>query len=140
MDLRARILHEIETASLYREMPVAHIMADRELIAAYVDQWLDEPRNIAILEDDDLALFDYNDHGVYEIHLFFHSRGKEAVEAAKAVTRQMFEFGAHMIVASIPAINRKACVVARMTGYHFLETRETPYGQVRVYFITPEMH
>lgn len=140
MDLRARIFHEIETSSLYREMPVAHLLADHEKVAAYVDEWLSDPRNVAIHEGDDLALFDYNGTGIYEIHLFFRSRGKEAVAAAKSVTRQMFDRGAGMIVASIPAINRKACVVARMTGYHFLETRETPYGDVRTYFITPETH
>jgi len=140
MDLSARIIHEIQESSLYEGLGVADFISDRENVAMCVGAWLSDIRNVAMLEGDDLALFDYVAPGIYSIHLFFRSRGKEAVEAGKAITRRMFDHGAKMIVGHVPAINRKAGVIARMAGYHFAGTRETPYGKVLVYLIAPETH
>ena len=125
MDIQ-RIIHEIDTHPLNRGL-------------RGVD-WIANPLNVAVFHNEDMALFDYEGPGLYQGHFFFRSRGKEAVEAAKIITQDMFDYGAKMIVGFVPVINRKAGVIARMAGYHFVGTQETEHGRVLVYLAAPEMH
>ena len=118
MDLTARIIHEIDTSPLNRGL-------------RGID-WVRNPMNVAITEGDDLALFDYIEPGVYEGHFFFQSRGKEAVEATRIITARMLET-AHLIIGRVPLINRKAGVIARSAGYHYVGISHTEHGPVFVY-------
>lgn len=127
MDLIARVIHEIDNSPLNRGL------------TGY--EWVSEPNNIALLEDDDLALFDYQGPGQYAIHLFFESRGRAAIERVKHFTRQMFdEFGAHMLVAYVPAFRRDVAYVAAQSGWHYAGNRMSNFGPVRVYLTAPETH
>ncbi len=118
MDLHARIIHEIDSSPLNRGL-------------RGID-WVSDPRNVAITEGDDLALFDYVQPGVYEGPFFFQSRGKAAVEAAKIITARMLET-APLIIGRVPLINRKAAVIARSAGYRCTGIEQTEHGPVFVY-------
>lgn len=122
----ARIIHEIDTSPLNRGL-------------RGID-WVSDPRNIAVMEGDDLALFDYEAPGIYQGHFLFQSRGKEAVEATRILTRRMFEHGARMLVGYVPVCNRKAGVIARMAGWHYAGIKATEDGPMFVYLIAPETH
>lgn len=126
MDLEARIIHEIQISPFNRGLCGA--------------DWLAEPRNVVAMVDDGFALFDYLGAGLYSIHLFLRSRGKDAVIDVETITETMFLNGAQMIVGHVPAINRKAAVIGRMAGYHYAGRKTTPYGDVLVYLIAPETH
>lgn len=122
----ARIIHEIDNSPLNRGL-------------RGVD-WVRDPRNVAVWEGDDLALFDYVSPGVYEGHFFFESRGREAVRVTKMLTQRMFDYGAQMLIGYVPLENRKAGVIARSAGYRFAGMRDTEDGPVLVYLNAPETH
>jgi hypothetical protein len=126
MDLEARIIHEINTSPFNRGLCGA--------------DWLANTRNVVAMVDDGFALFDDLGGGLFAIHLFLRSTGKEAVAAVRTVTETMFLHGAQMIVGHIPVINRKVAVIGRMAGYHYAGRTSTPHGDVLVYLIAPEIH
>ena len=126
MDLEARVIHEIKTSPFNRGLCGA--------------DWLADPRNVVAMVDDGFALFDYLGGGLYAIHLFLRSRGRDAVIDVQTITDTMFRNGAQMIVGHIPVINRRAAVIGRMAGYHYAGRETTPYGDVLVYLIAPETH
>lgn len=126
MDLEARVIHEIQASPFNRGLDGA--------------DWLAQPGNVVAMVDDGFALFDYLGNGLYAIHLFLRSRGKDAVADVRTVTEAMFAHGAQMIVGHIPVINRRAAVIGRMAGYHYAGRRTTPYGDILVYLIAPETH
>lgn len=127
MDLAARIIHEIDNSPLKRDLSG--------------EEWLSNPLNIFLVHDDDLALFDYLAPGTYAIHLFFKSRGREAIEQVKDMTQTMFKgLGAHMLVGIVPAFRRDVAYVAAQAGWKYAGNEETPFGPVRVYLAAPEMH
>jgi hypothetical protein len=115
----ARIIHEIDSSPLNRGL-------------RGID-WVADPRNVAVWEGDDLALFDYVGPGMYEGHFLFQSRGKEAVRVAKLLTHRMFDHGAKMLIGYVPLENRKAGVIAHMAGYHYAGIKQTEYGPMMVY-------
>lgn len=51
--------------------------------------WCADERNIALRIGDDLALFEYFSPGLYQGHVFFASRGKEALRNGKAIMGAM---------------------------------------------------
>lgn len=126
MDLEARIIHEINTSPLNRGLDGA--------------DWLAHPGNVVAMVDDGFALFDYIGGGLYAIHLFLQSRGKDAVIDVRKITETMFRNGVKVIVGHVPVINRRAAVIGQMAGYHYAGRMESPYGDVLVYLIAPELH
>ena len=92
------------------------------------EDWLSTPGNVAIvLPNDDIALFDDNEdeQGVYQGHLLFKSRGREAIESAKECFRRMFcDHGAEVIYGLIPPDRRdgkslyeKVCMSIGRAGF-----------------------
>lgn len=123
----ARIIHEIDNSPLNRGL-------------RGVD-WVRDPRNVAVWEGDDLALFDYVSPGVYEGHFFFESRGKEAVRVTKMLTQRMFDLGAQMLIGKTPIEYKHACIIARAAGWHYAGHQMTEHGEVIVHLKNaPETH
>lgn len=103
--------------------------------------WVSDPRNIAVYEGDDLALFDYEGPGFYQGHFLFQSRGKEAVEVTKILCKRMFaETDAVLLMGLVPVKYRKAGVIARMAGFKLMGKQHTEHGQVFVYLMAREIH
>lgn len=61
--------------------------------------WLLEPRNIILIEGDNVALFLWRWVGIYEGHVLFRCRGKEALALGREMLDLMFDAGAGMILA-----------------------------------------
>jgi hypothetical protein len=80
--------------------------------------WLAVPGNIAITSDKgDVTLFDDEGEGIYEIHVLYVSRGKEALAEAKRAIQAMFEErGASLIYAMVPVIRPDVKLLARWAG------------------------
>jgi hypothetical protein len=61
--------------------------------------WLDHEGNVPIVIGEDVALFDDEGDGIYQVHFLFVSRGKAALASAKESFKQMFErYGADLII------------------------------------------
>lgn len=127
MDLVTRIINEINDSPLNRGMSG--------------EEWLSEPRNMFLHSEGDLALFDYISPGQYAIHLFFESRGRDAIDRVKQFTKLMFDqYDAHMLYGYVPVFRRDVAYVAAQSGWHYVGIRQSNFGPVRVYLTAPETH
>lgn len=106
-------------------------------------QWLSTPGNIAIvLPNQDIALFDDNedDGNVYQGHLVFKSRGKDAIESAKECFRRMFcDHGAEVIYGLISPDRRDVKLLLRWAGAKSRGERYTVHGLVELFVLSKEM-
>lgn len=64
-------------------------------------QWLMEPRNIILFDGDNVALFLWRWIGIYEGHVLFRSRGKQALVIAQTMLAMIFSTGAGMVLAVV---------------------------------------
>lgn len=85
--------------------------------------WLANPRNFALVDGDDLALFEAKGDwpGPLEGHIFFRSRGKQALAIARQMLAQAFAYGGTAIIGATPHQYRDALMFARLLGFK-------PYG------------
>ena len=81
--------------------------------------WLATEGNIPVTFDNgDVALFDNEGDGIFQIHLLFKSRGRTAIEHVREATRIMFtERGASMIFGLVPDFRRDVKLIGRWAGY-----------------------
>lgn len=100
--------------------------------------WLAHPGNIAITSDKgDVTLFDYEGDDIYEIHVLYVSRGREAINQASKAIRTLFEeHGASLIYALVPAIRPDVKMLARWAGMRSAGLRSTPYGTCELFVLS----
>jgi hypothetical protein len=90
---------------------------------------LAEPMHICLVEDENGAIFAFRGPGVYEVHVFFSVRGREAAALIHGMLGHMrAEYGARLFWALIPLNDRKTRMFARLVGWKSLGTRETRNG------------
>jgi hypothetical protein len=111
-------------------------LADTDIVQSIINEdpyrLLAEPRNILLLEGDNLAMFLWRWHGIYEGHVLFKCRGKEA----EGLARQMLEImSGAMILAVTPEGKRGRAVglFLRRLGFTFKGTIETIEGLSQTY-------
>lgn len=87
-------------------------------------EWLADRRHFALVDGDDLGLFEAGDEwpGPLCAHVLFASRGKHALETARAMLEHAFAFGATRILGETPPHRRDALLFIRMLGFR-------PYGE-----------
>lgn len=100
--------------------------------------WLAFEGNIPITSDKgDVTLFDYEGDGVYEIHVLYVSRGREAIREAGAAIRTMFEkHGASLIYAMVPVIRLEVKLLARWTGMRSAGLRDMQSGLCELFVLS----
>ena len=105
---------------LIRENAPAFIIAD-DFDAA---EWLSNPANFTLVDGNDLGMFEATGEwpGPLMAHVLFRSRGKQALETARAMLDQAFAFGATEIVGETPVTLPHALLFARRLGF-------VPYGE-----------
>ena len=102
--------------------------------------WLANERNVPVVMGDDVALFDDEGDGTYQVHFLFVSRGKAAVASARESFRQMFEkYGAELIFGMVPDFRRDVKLLARWAGGKSVGLRDTPYGSCELFVLSKEM-
>lgn len=95
-------------------------------------EWLADPANFALRDGDDLGLAEAEGDwpGPLTVYLFCTSRGKEAVEAGRAMIEQCFAFGATRLIAEIQVGRRHAILFSRKLGFrHIGEFERAPLGR-----------
>lgn len=100
--------------------------------------WLAIPGNIAIdFPNGDVALFEYEEPGTFQGHLLFVSRGREAIDHARAAFDKMFdEHGASLLIGLVPNDRRAAKMVVRWSGAKTCGIRDTANGPCELFVLT----
>jgi hypothetical protein len=100
--------------------------------------WLAFDGNIPIVSDaGDVTLFDYQSDGIYEIHVLYVSRGREAIKQAVEAIRIMFERqGASLIFAMAPIIRPEVRLLARWAGMRSAGLRDTTEGLCELFVLS----
>jgi len=89
---------------------------------------LSEPLHVCLIDGESGAMFAWRGPGVYEAHIFFKAKGKEALDLARAMLEKMSsEYGAKMFWTMI-SDNRKAKLFLRSLGWRSLGMKETRHG------------
>lgn len=102
--------------------------------------WLATPGNIAIEIGDNVALFDAEGDGIYQIHVLFVSRGRLAIIAAKEAIRRMFaDHGAALIFGMVPRFRRDVNFLARWVGMRPAGIRNTSEGPCELFVLPKEI-
>jgi RimJ/RimL family protein N-acetyltransferase len=110
-----------------------------EIVDFDPDEWLDDPKNIALINiNDDVALFENQalSHKAVCGHYFFFSRGKEAVKAAQAFLKEIFSYDIETIVGITPTDNKGALWMNRRLGFKEYGKMDTHVGPCRLVVLT----
>jgi hypothetical protein len=103
--------------------------------------WVAHPGNIAITFDNgDIALFDDELEGAYQVHFLFQSRGRKAITHAREAFKRMFvEHGASLIFGLVPDFRRDVKMLARWAGGRSSGIRQTPSGPCELFVLSKFM-
>lgn len=98
--------------------------------------WLATSGNVPIVVGDNLALFDNEGDGAYQVHFLFVSRGRLAIMAARESFRRMFEdYGAELIFGLVPDFRRDVKLLARWAGGKSVGMRPTSEGLCELFVL-----
>lgn len=119
-----RIIEAIDTAPLNRGLKGS--------------DWVAHPGNIAITFDNgDVALFDDELEGTYQVHFLFQSRGRKAIEHARESFKRMFtEHNASLIFGLVPDFRRDVKLLARWAGGRSAGMRDTACGPCELFVLS----
>jgi hypothetical protein len=107
----------------------ANALAERDFPGIDLTEFLANPLNVCLTCGDSGTLFAWRGPGIYEAHVFYSVRGREALKIAEQVLRHMREHHqAWLFWALVPAANRATRMFARLVGWHSLGLRETADG------------
>jgi len=100
--------------------------------------WLSNAGNIPITFDNgDIALFDDEGEGIYQVHVLFNSRGREAINRVREAFRQMFaDHNAGMIFGMVPDFRRDVKMLARWVGCKSAGLRATSEGPCELFIMS----
>ena len=126
-------------------------MLDLDQIAKAIDEsplnrgisgadWLAVPGNLPIASGADISLFEAEGDGVYEMHVLYASRGRPAIDAAKAAIDQLFsDREAELVFAMVPDFRRDVKMLARWAGMKFGGKRNTAHGLCDLFVLPREI-
>lgn len=100
--------------------------------------WLACEGNIPITFDNgDIALFDYEGPGAYQVHFLFNARGRLAIDHAREALRIMFEeHDAKLIFGLTPTHLRHARIFSRWIGGKSAGIRSMPDGPCELFVLS----
>lgn len=92
--------------------------------------WLETPGNVAYMIGDNLGLATLDYPGLFAVHWFFTSKGREAVEVCLAMLEPVFgEHGAKAIRGVVPIDNKPSRRLAKYVGCETFATETYPDGE-----------
>lgn len=100
-------------------------------------EWIKDPRNLALEEDGNFGVFEYNWDHVYTGHYFFKVRGKEAKELSIRMLRIAFEeYEMQTVRGLTPIEHRGAVMMTRWLGFEDHGTIDTEAGPCWIFTLT----
>jgi hypothetical protein len=130
------IIRSFDGAALDKEMrstpALKHINVD-------ILEWIKDDKNLALEEDGNFGVFEYNWDHVYTGHYFFHARGKEAKALSIRMLRVAFEeYGMKLVRGLTPVEHRGAVMMTRWLGFTDHGTVDTEAGECWIFTLTRE--
>jgi hypothetical protein len=100
--------------------------------------WLARPGNVPITFDNgDIALFDNEGDGTFQVHFLFKSRGRKAIEHARESFSRMFtDHGCTLIFGMVPDFRRDVKMLARWAGGRSVGMRDTSEGPCELFVLS----
>ncbi len=93
------------------------------------DDWVASDKNYALIDDhNNIGLMDYYKPGIYEVHIYFEDRGKEALDRLKGMRDWVFHnTDATVLVGKTPVLEKGAWLLTRLAGFTRVGTIETRF-------------
>lgn len=100
--------------------------------------WLASEGNIPVtFANGDIALFEHEGGGDYQVHFLFVGRGRKAIDHARESFRIMFtDHGAKLIFGLVPDFRRDVKLLARWAGSKCAGQRMTPEGPCELFVLS----
>lgn len=97
-------------------------------------EFLENPLNVCLIEDGDGIMFAWRGPRIYEVHVFYGSRGRAAIDRTNAFFAVMrSDYGARLFWALIPQESRRVRMFARLMGWVSQGPLETQHGQQELF-------
>lgn len=96
-------------------------------------EFLSNPMNVALLSGEGGALFVWRGPGIYECHVFFAQRGKEAIDLSHRMLAMMRDNGAEQFWTAAPVEARRVIMFARLLGWKSRGVRLFPHGYCEIF-------
>jgi hypothetical protein len=112
------------------DVELVNAMLGRDVPGVDFTEALSNPLNVCIVEGESGAVFAWRGPGIYEIHLFFAVRGRDALrlfDSMLGIVRSAY--GGRFFWALIPVASRNVRMFARLAGFKpdgILETQHGP--------------
>ena len=112
-----------------RDAGLVNRLLGRDFPGVDFTEVLANPLNVCIVEGESGAIFAWRGPGIYEIHLFYAVRGREALKLFASM-RGLIEsaYGGRFFWALIPVEQRHVRLFARLCGFKSVEIVETQHG------------
>jgi hypothetical protein len=93
-------------------------------------RWLADPAHFALVDGNDVGMFEATGEwpGPLKAHVFFASRGKQALDTARAMLEIAFGYGATEIIGETPERYPGAVLFALKLGFDRVGEERTEHG------------
>lgn len=105
-------------------------------------EWINDSRNIALVVNDDIALFHYEKPGVVNGHYYFKSRGRSALTAGQRFLEEIWKdsYGIQTILGLTPLGNLGARWMSRQLGFTSHGVVSTTIGPHEIFIMHRAEH
>jgi hypothetical protein len=95
---------------------------------------LAEPLNICLTEGESGIIFAWRGPGIYEVHVFYQARGRDALRLTERFTDEMRDgYGARLFWALVPEDDKKVRMFARLAKWESHGMLETRHGTCELF-------
>lgn len=112
-----------------RDVARVNELMGRDFPGCDMSELLAEPMHICLVDGDSGAIFAFRGPGIFEVHVCFAARGREALTLCRAMLDFMRrEHGARLFWAMVPVESRKVLMFTRLMGWKSMGLHETRHG------------
>lgn len=113
---------------------------DDYVMAPSNEEWLKVPGNLMYRYGEDVGLATYDYPGLYSVHWFFRSKGKEALKVTALMLDDLFtHHGAKVVRGVIHMDNKPARFLAKYLGFERISIEEFPDGPNELILLPKEV-
>lgn len=103
-------------------------------------EFLAEPMHVCLVDGESLAFFAWRGPGIYEVHVHFAARGRQAIDLGHAMLEWMrSEYGARRFWSLVPANDRKVKLYTRLMGWKSLGGHLTRNGPNELFALEDDL-
>lgn len=117
-----------------RDIALVNSLVGRDFPGCDMAELLANPLNVCLIEGESGTLFAWRGPGIYEAHVFYTARGREALDIIRRALDHMREkHGARLFWAMVPLESRKVRMFARLVGWKHSGIFTTQHGDCEAF-------